>query len=177
VVERAWPNDYQGKRYYFARINDQQLQTTDPAQGEELLTSIGKEIQAVVEASGKPNKFYLKTFILGSGESKPPQPTPKAEPNRSSTVRKTERLGLRHLRRDKTAVALHFGFRNHSEMGASVRRADAADFRHDLNVPLPDREPFFWTNALPERLGATLILSLCPKVGQCVSPKALWHCL
>jgi len=62
VVERAWPNDYQGKRYYFARINGQQLQTTDQAQGEELVHAIGQEIRAVVEPSPKPGKFYVKSF-------------------------------------------------------------------------------------------------------------------
>ena len=62
VVERAWPNDYQGKRYYFARVNGQQLQTTDPNQGEELLQATGQEIQAVVEPSPKPGKFYIKSF-------------------------------------------------------------------------------------------------------------------
>ncbi|HEY0790827.1 MAG TPA: hypothetical protein VGD78_07145, partial [Chthoniobacterales bacterium] len=62
VVERAWPNDYQGKRYYFARINGQQLQTTDPAQGEALLHAVGQRIQARVEPSPKPGKFFLKGF-------------------------------------------------------------------------------------------------------------------
>jgi hypothetical protein len=64
VVERAWPNDYQGKRYYFARINGQQLQTTDQAQGEELVHAIGQEIRAVVEPSPKPGKFYVKSFAF-----------------------------------------------------------------------------------------------------------------
>ncbi|MBV9489448.1 MAG: hypothetical protein JO069_06955 [Verrucomicrobia bacterium] len=62
VVERAWPNDYQGKRYYFAKINGQQLQTTDASHGEELLQTIGQEIQVVVEPSPKPGKFYIKSF-------------------------------------------------------------------------------------------------------------------
>lgn len=62
VVERAWPNDYQGKRYYFARINGQQLQTTDQNLGEELLQATGQEIRAVVEPSPKPGKFYVKSF-------------------------------------------------------------------------------------------------------------------
>ncbi|MBV8900285.1 MAG: hypothetical protein JOY92_09270 [Verrucomicrobia bacterium] len=62
VVERAWPNDYQGKRYYFARINGQQLQTTDQNLGEELLHATGQEIRTVVEPSPKPGKFYVKSF-------------------------------------------------------------------------------------------------------------------
>ncbi|MBW0000073.1 MAG: hypothetical protein JO015_13310 [Verrucomicrobia bacterium] len=62
VVERAWPNDYQGKRYYFAKVNGQQLQTTDQNLGEELLHATGQEIRAVVEPSPKPGKFYVKSF-------------------------------------------------------------------------------------------------------------------
>jgi hypothetical protein len=61
-VERAWPNDYQGKRYYFAKVNGQQLQTTDQNQGEALLQATGQEIQAVVEPSPKPGKFYIQNF-------------------------------------------------------------------------------------------------------------------
>ena len=61
-MERAWPNDYQGKRYYFAKVNGQQLQTTDQNQGEELLQATGQEIEAVVEPSPKPGKFYMKSF-------------------------------------------------------------------------------------------------------------------
>jgi hypothetical protein len=62
VVERAWPNDYQGKRYYFAKVNGQQLQTTDQNLGEELLHATGQEVRAVVEPSPKPGKFYVKSF-------------------------------------------------------------------------------------------------------------------
>jgi len=62
VVERAWPNEYQGKRYYFAKVNGQQLQTTDQNLGEELLQATGQEIRAVVEPSPKPGKFYIKSF-------------------------------------------------------------------------------------------------------------------
>jgi hypothetical protein len=62
VVERAWPNDYQGKRYYFAKVNGQQLQTTDQNLGEELLHATGQEIRTVVEPSPKPGKFYVKSF-------------------------------------------------------------------------------------------------------------------
>ena len=59
-MERAWPNDYQGKRYWFAKVNGQQLQTTEEALGEALLNSIGKEIRAQAEASPKPGKWYVK---------------------------------------------------------------------------------------------------------------------
>ncbi len=69
VVERAWPNDYQGKRYFFAKINGQQLQTTDRNQGEELVNATGQEIEAVVEPSPKPGKFYVKSFEYVDGEA------------------------------------------------------------------------------------------------------------
>lgn len=62
VVERAWPNDYQGKRYYFVKVNGLQLQTTDAALGETLLKASGQEIRAMVEPSPKPGRFYLKSF-------------------------------------------------------------------------------------------------------------------
>lgn len=62
VVDRAWPNDYQGKRYYFAKVSGQQLQTTDAEVGEALLSQVGKEIRAAVEPSPKPGKWYLKAF-------------------------------------------------------------------------------------------------------------------
>jgi hypothetical protein len=62
MVERAWPNDYQGKRYYFAKVNGQQLQTTDPEVGEALISQVGKEILAQVDPSPKPGKWYLKAF-------------------------------------------------------------------------------------------------------------------
>jgi hypothetical protein len=66
VVERAWPNDYQGTRYYFANVNGLQLQTTDPELGEELLHSTGQEIEAKAEPLPRPGKFFLK--ILKSFE-------------------------------------------------------------------------------------------------------------
>jgi hypothetical protein len=59
-VERAWPNDYQCKRYWFAKVNGQQLQTTEEKLGEALLNSIGKEVRAQAEASPKPGKWYIK---------------------------------------------------------------------------------------------------------------------
>jgi hypothetical protein len=62
LVERAWPNDYRGKRYYFAKVNGQQLQTTEEELGEALLDSIGKEIRVQVEASPKPGKWYVKAI-------------------------------------------------------------------------------------------------------------------
>jgi hypothetical protein len=69
VVERAWPNDYQGKRYYFAKVNGQQLQTTDQNLGEELLHATGQEVQVVVEPSPKPGKFYIKSFDYAEDKS------------------------------------------------------------------------------------------------------------
>jgi hypothetical protein len=64
IVERAWPNDYQGKRYYFAKVNGQQVQTTDDEPGEELLTLTGRIVKLEVEQSPKgPGKFYLKRVL------------------------------------------------------------------------------------------------------------------
>jgi hypothetical protein len=74
VVERAWPNDYQGKRYYFAKINGQQLQTTDQNLGEELLQATGQEIRTVVEPSPKPGKFYVKSFDYVEDKATEAQP-------------------------------------------------------------------------------------------------------
>jgi hypothetical protein len=70
-VDRAYPQEYQGQRYWFAKVNGCQLQTQDMAQGGELLSAIGQEIQALVEASPKSGKFYLKTVITGNGLAKP----------------------------------------------------------------------------------------------------------
>jgi hypothetical protein len=63
LIDRAWPNDYQGKRYYFARINGQQLQTTDQDLGERLLAAANRVVIAMVEpAPNKPGKYYLKAL-------------------------------------------------------------------------------------------------------------------
>ena len=62
VVDRAWPNDYQGKKYYFAKVNGLQLQTTEPGLGEPLLRAVGQKIEATAEPSPKPGKYYLKGF-------------------------------------------------------------------------------------------------------------------
>lgn len=64
IVERTWPNDYQGKRYYFAKVNGQQVQTTDDEPGEELLTLTGRTVKMDVESSPKPGKFYLKRLSV-----------------------------------------------------------------------------------------------------------------
>jgi hypothetical protein len=63
MIDRAWPNDYQGKRYYFAKVNGQQLQTTDQNLGERLLAAANRVVIATVEpAPNKPGKFYVKAL-------------------------------------------------------------------------------------------------------------------
>jgi RecT family len=79
MVERAWPNTYQDKRYYFAKVNGQQLQTTDPEVGEALLSAIGKEILAQVDPSPKPGKWYVHG-IQQKEFPAPAEPEPQAEP-------------------------------------------------------------------------------------------------
>jgi hypothetical protein len=69
VIERAWPNDYQGKRAYFAKVKERGsaagllLQTTDKELGEALLLSVGQEIEAKAKpVPENPGKFWLKSF-------------------------------------------------------------------------------------------------------------------
>lgn len=76
VVERAWPNDYQGNRYYFAKVNGDQWQTTEGSTGEELLSLIGKEVVAEVEPAPKPGKFYLKSVRLNAPATDPSTAAP-----------------------------------------------------------------------------------------------------
>ena len=92
MVERAWPNDYQGKRYYFAKVNGQQLQTTDPEVGEALLAQSGKEIRATVDPSPKPGKWYLKSFeaVMPAAEEAP-QPKVIENPGMDAVARKKAR--------------------------------------------------------------------------------------
>ena len=88
VIERAWPNDFQGKRYYFAKVNGLQLQTTDQDLGEDLLQAVGQEIEAKVEPSPKPGKFYVNSFeYVGRAQAAmedPRRPQGRAGPRRKS---------------------------------------------------------------------------------------------
>jgi hypothetical protein len=63
-VSRTWPNDFQGKRYYFAKLGDgRQIQTLDETLGEQLLQmQTGHAFYAWCEPSPKPGKLYLKRF-------------------------------------------------------------------------------------------------------------------
>jgi hypothetical protein len=76
-VDRAWPNDYQGKRYFFAKVNGLQLQTTDPVDGGRLLEMVGQPLKALVEQSPKPGKVYLIAFAKEEAKQ-------REEPKRSS---------------------------------------------------------------------------------------------
>jgi len=106
LVERAWPNDYMGKRYYFAKVNGQQLQTTDATVGEALIGQVGKEIRAAVDPSPKPGKWYLKAFepVMAPAaagpepqaepaKATPPPPPPPAEQPFSGKIDKAWRQG------------------------------------------------------------------------------------
>lgn len=107
MVERAWPNDYQGKRYYFAKVNGQQLQTTDPAVGEALLAQIqiGKEIRATVEPSPKPGKWYLKGFEpLTAPAAEAPKPIVMENPGMNAVTRRAA-AKARHEAKAKPAEA------------------------------------------------------------------------
>ena len=98
IIERAWPNDYQGKRYYFAKVNGQQLQTTEQEVGEALITQVGKEIRAAVDPSPKPGKWYLKAF-------EPTEPAaPAAEPSAPKVI---ENPGMEAVARRAAAKAKH----------------------------------------------------------------------
>jgi RecT family len=89
IVERAWPNDYQGKRYYFAKVNGQQLQTTDATVGETLLAASGKAIRATVEPSPKPGKFYVKGVELAAPAApEPPAPVVMENPGTDRVARR-----------------------------------------------------------------------------------------
>jgi hypothetical protein len=90
VVERAWPNDYQSKRYYFAKVNGQQLQTTDEKVGQSLLDAVGKQVRAEVDPSPKPGKFYVK----GVQQKEFPQPAAAAEPERKDLVNPGNTAGV-----------------------------------------------------------------------------------
>jgi hypothetical protein len=64
VVSRVWHNEYQGKHYWFAKLDKgQQLQTTDTELGARLLKfGAGHAITVMAEPSPKPGKWYLKSI-------------------------------------------------------------------------------------------------------------------
>jgi hypothetical protein len=75
ILEKAFPNDYQGTRYYCGRLNGgRQLQCTDATLGSELLSAIGQRILAVAEPSPKPGKWYVKSFTYPDFEEQPAAP-------------------------------------------------------------------------------------------------------
>jgi hypothetical protein len=76
-VDRAWPNDYQEKRYFFAKVNGMQLQTMDVEHGGRLLEMVGQPLKALVEQSPKPGKVYLIAFAKEEAKQ-------REEPKRSS---------------------------------------------------------------------------------------------
>lgn len=110
VIERAWPSDFQGKRYYHAILNGgQQLQTIEQELGQELVSAEGQEIRAAVVAGAKPNQFHLKYFeYVDSEDSDQPTQskdddavlieespgvfTTKAPPKKESKLPERERL-------------------------------------------------------------------------------------
>jgi hypothetical protein len=63
-VARCWDNDYQGKHFWFAKLDKaRQLQTTDPELGNLLSKySTGQAIAVMGEPSPKPGKWYLKSI-------------------------------------------------------------------------------------------------------------------
>jgi hypothetical protein len=133
MVERAWPNSYQGKTYYFAKVNGQQLQTTDPEVGEALMSQIGKEIRAQVDPSPKPGRFYLKSF-------QPIQPT-ASEPIRTAIENPGNLVGVA---RQKACEAAK---QRHAAKGVKAKPTDAED-----TVPRGDRTPY---DEVCERLAST----------------------
>jgi hypothetical protein len=133
LVERAWPNSYQGKTYYFAKVNGQQLQTTDPEVGEALMSQIGKEIRAQVDPSPKPGRFYLKSF-------QPIQPT-ASEPIRTAIENPGNLVGVA---RQKACEAAK---QRHAAKGVKAKPTDAED-----TVPRGDRTPY---DEVCERLAST----------------------
>jgi hypothetical protein len=64
VVERAWPNDFEGTRYFMLKLKDgRQVQTKDPELGATLLgCEPGEDFRAHCEPSSKPSKLYLVSF-------------------------------------------------------------------------------------------------------------------
>jgi hypothetical protein len=135
VVERAWPNDYQGKRYYFAKVNGQQLQTTNQALGEALVGSIGKETRATVEPSPKPGKWYVK----GIQQKEFPQPAAAAEPERKVIENPGNTVGVA---RQKAREAAREGY---AQQGVKPPQAAAKPVpapASEDKIPRGDRGPY-----------------------------------
>jgi hypothetical protein len=141
VVERAWPNDYSGKRYYFAKVDGQQLQTTEPQLGEALLQLIGKEIRATVEPSPKPGKHYLKAVQTKDFPAPPPAPAATEE------RRVIENPGnIDGVARQKARDAAK---QRYSQEGVKPRAADPK--RAEGEIPMAERTPY---DEVCERLAA-----------------------
>jgi len=71
VVKRAWQNDYQGTRYFFAKLDDgKQVQTKDPRLGAQLLgCETGEDFRAWCKASPSPGKLYLVSFDTATAQA------------------------------------------------------------------------------------------------------------
>ena len=71
VVERAWPNDYQGTRYFMLKLKDgRQIQTKDPELGATLLEcEPGEDFRAHCVPSPKPGKMYLVSFDTAAAKA------------------------------------------------------------------------------------------------------------
>ena len=71
VVEKAWPNDWQGKRYFMAKLTDgRQIQSQDPELGETLLQcEPGEDFRAHCVPSPKPGKLYLVSFDSAAAQA------------------------------------------------------------------------------------------------------------
>jgi hypothetical protein len=71
VVERVWPNDYQGTRYFMLKLKDgRQIQTKDPELGATLLEcEPGEDFRAHCGPSPKPGKMYLVSFDTAAAQS------------------------------------------------------------------------------------------------------------
>jgi hypothetical protein len=68
VVEKVWPNDYEGTRYFMLKLKDgRQVQTKDPELGATLLgCEPGEDFRAHCEPSSKPSKLYLVSFSIAA---------------------------------------------------------------------------------------------------------------
>ena len=71
VVEKVWPNDYQGTRYFMLKLQDRrQIQTKDPELGATLLQcEPGEGFRAFCSPSPKPGKLYLVSFDSAAAQS------------------------------------------------------------------------------------------------------------
>jgi hypothetical protein len=71
TVERTWRNAYQGRTYWFAKVDGgRQLQTTDEATGEQLLEfEPGNILRVFATQSPKQGKFYIEKIVTVEAES------------------------------------------------------------------------------------------------------------